>query len=320
MINPKILVSLLLLCQSVYAQVSDMGNTNFFFIPENYPNIRYLETLINNSVITDSTLEEVHSIVYLPNNEIFTPAQKIQSGHVIKTDLMTTNYLKNFTLKTMMGSGTRYGGTSVAIAENLILTNAHVLASPSNRCRSLKVKNNHNQEISCQKVLYCEHEYSKDFCLIKMDTNKHSLFDSYHNAPCLKGHIDREQNSKVYLLGNPIESSIYASIWRGYYRSGDSLIYFNLSWGGFSGSPLFNESLEIIGLHTGRRDWTQVGYTNDPLYPLRTIRESVESLSSNIVLPTDSRRVSRAIHSEYIYQKIKGFLISRNDLSHCQYQ
>ncbi len=149
------------------------------------------------------------------------------------------------------GTGTSEG-SAFLVDNNLVLTNKHILAGDkATGCKKFGVHLNHVKEfVSCQEVLHCSPVH--DFCLIKLSPMKNGHEVGQEVEP-LKMSLEKPaQDEHSLIIGNALGAGIHAASYKGIYDLGSDWGHFNRAFSGNSGSPLFNEKGEIIGIHHGR--------------------------------------------------------------------
>lgn len=147
------------------------------------------------------------------------------------------------------GTGTAQG-TAFLIAKDLVLTNKHVLAS-SSECGKFSIQLNHrNESITCQKVLYCDPK--EDFCIIQMNSLQDGRLLGEEVEPLVLSRKIPTKNSMTMILGNAMGLGMQAASYQGAKIDGNYLLHCNRALSGNSGSPIFDDQGEVLGIHFGR--------------------------------------------------------------------
>lgn len=190
--------------------------------------------------------------------------------------------LANSVFEATTGTGTARG-TAFLIGPDLVLTNKHVLASDKAQgCRKFAVDLNHIQEtVACEEVLHCSAVH--DFCLVKMAPMKNGKDIGEEVQPLKFSFKKPAQTEHSLIIGNAYGVGIQAASYKGVFDGGANWGHFNRAFSGNSGSPLFNQNGEVIGIHYGRGGM------------------------SNVTPPAD-RDVGFAVKAEVMVKELKDYL------------
>jgi len=162
--------------------------------------------------------------------------------------------------RTRVATGTKNEGTSFLVARNVILTNNHIavpLAKDPTDCRAVEVltRTDHPQWVGCKKILYCNAAY--DFCFVEMKSVLPGVELGDLSRP-LRLNAAPIGDQNAYLIGNSGALGIQASegpvttnpetLKTGRVIPGKVIHYIPMI-GGASGSPILNESGEVIAIN-----------------------------------------------------------------------
>lgn len=170
--------------------------------------------------------------------------------------------------QTRVASGSKNEGTSFLVGPNVVMTNYHIAAPPDkdpHNCRSLEIRLNaeDGEWISCSKILYCNKDY--DVCFVEMKKSKSGQLIR-DLAPGLKLSTAEIESKNYNLIGNSYSEGIQSSRGRvlssaetqkfdGSTKNGEIIHYIPMI-GGSSGSPIINESGQVIAINKAHHSYT----------------------------------------------------------------
>ena len=163
-----------------------------------------------------------------------------------------------------VGTG-KGNGTAFFVGGNLVLTNRHVVGTDNFKkdCGvfDIEVKFPFSETIACKEVHYCSSQ--SDFCLVEMENFKNGDSLSKHlPAFVLKDTKKINEFGAAYGIGNAVGYGIQGSkanfVWRDQVSSRsletvEVFIHHVPTYGGSSGSPIFLENGEVIGINFAER-------------------------------------------------------------------
>jgi V8-like Glu-specific endopeptidase len=193
-------------------------------------------------------------------------------------------------LRAQTGTGSAMG-TAFVVANNIVMTNKHVLAvkktDPEPLCGAFAVfVNETNEQIGCSKVLFCSP--TEDYCFIQMKSlsNGNEICDLVPPLPFTLTAVKKED--AVTVIGNSDDLGITASSAKGSRslqvfegkKPSDQLWNYASTLEGSSGSPAVDPQGRVIGIN-----YQHIGSDVDPLQraavavPTKTIIRELKKYS-----------------------------------------
>lgn len=156
--------------------------------------------------------------------------------------------------ETRVASGSKNEGTSFLIGGNVVMTNYHIAGGGSDPqdCRKVELTLNNpgeQQWIKCKKLLYCEKK--NDFCFVEMESPAPNKKLSDFVKP-VKLNCAPVSAREAKLIGNSYTLGIQASDGKVSSQTANGQFKHKIPMvGGSSGSPIFNEASEVMGINFG---------------------------------------------------------------------
>jgi V8-like Glu-specific endopeptidase len=254
----------------------------------------------------------------------------VEKGHKAKIPFSSFSfyrYLGASVFRAQSGTGTS-SGTASLIGKNLVLTNQHVLATDNTKkeCGKFQVylDDEEKQAVTCKQVLYCD---TQDFCLAEMKPYQGKELSEIVRPISLKT-TQETKAKKLIIVGNAFGLGIQGSSGKEYkyvkkndiaygYRFDENvLIHHTPTLSGSSGSPVFNEQGEMVGLNYANN--SRKGYVDDNAnnlavpspYILSQLKKNIskehyDSISTDQVIPQKTI-------SDYEGQLEESFEIEKN--------
>jgi S1-C subfamily serine protease len=173
-------------------------------------------------------------------------------------------------------------GSAFLVADDLVLTNKHVADTDNTKkaCGSFSVDLSvkPKKTVSCKKVWYCD---SHDFCLIEMNKTKEGHSLSYYTKPLSISSRLAASDSTIFLIGNSYDLGVQGSEGKTFKyvnkikefgaeiaakHFSDSIYELNFyapSLGGSSGSPIFDNKGNVVGINFAHSSATGSSLGND---------------------------------------------------------
>lgn len=230
-----------------------------------------------------------------------------------------------FKAKTGGGGG---AGTASLVGKNLVLTNQHVLATDNKKkeCRQFEIylDDQEKHAVSCKRVLYCD---TQDFCLAEMNQYNGKDLSDLVRPLSLKSSQETKAK-KLLIVGNAYGLGIQGSsgsdykyvkkgsISGGYYFDENVLVHHTPTLSGSSGSPVFNEQGEVVGLNYANNSLK--GFVDDNAhnmavpssYIVSQLKKNLEESDYNNL--SIDQKISSNIISKYNDQLKESFEIASN--------
>ncbi len=179
------------------------------------------------------------------------------------------------------GSGTGRG-SAFLVGDDLVLTNKHVADTDNSKkaCGqfSIDLSTKPKKTVSCKKVWYCD---SHDFCLIEMNKTKEGDSLSKFTTPLSISSKLAAADSTIFLIGNSYDLGVQGSEGKTFkyvnkikeygaelaaQHFSDSIYEINFyapSLGGSSGSPIFDNKGNVVGINYAHSSITGLSLGND---------------------------------------------------------
>ncbi|MFY7992662.1 MAG: trypsin-like peptidase domain-containing protein [Bacteriovoracaceae bacterium] len=236
-------------------------------------------------------------------------------------------YLGGSVFRAQTGGGGG-AGTASLVGKNLVLTNQHVLATDNKKkeCRQFEIylDDQEKHAVTCKRVLYCD---VQDFCLAEMNQYNGKDLSDLVRPLSLKS-TQETKSKKLLIVGNAYGLGIQGSTGKdyryvkkgsvsgGYYFDENVLVHHTPTLSGSSGSPVFNEQGEVVGLNYANS--SVKGFVDNNAYNMAVPSSYIVSqLKKNLEqsdyksLSIDQKIASNTI-STYNDQLKENFEISNN--------
>jgi V8-like Glu-specific endopeptidase len=156
----------------------------------------------------------------------------------------------------------RAQGSAFLVGPNLVMTNKHVIGFKDSKygtqlkCNDFKIKTHHQKTYSCHKVHYCG---KQDYCLVEVANSKLPSLDKL--SPPLDFATEYWIGSKTLLFmignsggwgiqGSSSRSHGFDKVIKKYLYNEKHILYHKIpSYSGSSGSPIFNQQGQVVGIN-----------------------------------------------------------------------